>query len=100
MNKYSFFAAAASVLLVVSCGGGAYQSAAGVEVPAEVKAGEVAFSMVAVPGESSRCDDSPGGVEWLFDFSIAGNPGIVAGCYRLGCGLHPESGCTCGHGFL
>lgn len=54
MNKYSFFAAAASVLLMVSCGGGAYQSAAGVEVPAEVKAGEVAFSMVAVPGDASQ----------------------------------------------
>lgn len=63
MNKYSFFAAAASVLLVVSCGGGAYQSAAGVEVPAEVKAGEVAFSMVAVPGDAFAMGKTPSGTK-------------------------------------
>ena len=61
MNKYSFIVSAASVLLLVSCGGSAYRSAAGIDVPEEIKAGNVAFNMTAVEGGSFSMGRTPAG---------------------------------------
>lgn len=61
MNLYSIIASAASVMMLVSCGGSAYQSAAGVEVPGEVKAGDVQFVMETVPGGSFSMGRTPAG---------------------------------------
>ena len=63
MKKFSLLAFIAAIAVTASCGGSAVQSAAGVEVPAEVKVGEVTLPMLNVEGGTFTMGKTPAGTK-------------------------------------
>ncbi len=83
MKKYSLLSFIAAIALMTSCAGNAVQSAAGVEVPAEVKVGEVSMQMLNVSGGTFTMGKTPAGTKLanavvhqvvLHGFSISSQP--------------------------
>ncbi len=83
MKKYSLLAFIAGIALTASCGGSAVQSAAGVDVPAEVKVGEVTLPMLNIEGGTFTMGKTPAGTRLanstmhqvvLHGFSISAQP--------------------------
>lgn len=62
MKKLSFVVAAAVAAVLSSCGGSAVQSAAGVDVPSEVKVADTVIPMVTVEGGTFAMGKTPSGV--------------------------------------
>lgn len=62
MKKLSFVVAAAVAAVLSSCGGSAVQSAAGVDVPSEVKVADAVIPMATVEGGTFAMGKTPSGV--------------------------------------
>lgn len=110
MKKLSFVVAAAVAAVLSSCGGSAVQSAAGVDVPSEVKVADAMIPMVNVEGGTFAMGKTPSGVrisgatvhqgspERIFDLKPENKQGRMEGRDGLRCRNCDVRNCTCGYG--
>ena len=110
MKKFSFVVAAAVAAVLSSCGGSAVQSAAGVDVPSEVKVADAMIPMVTVEGGTFAMGKTPSGVrisgatvhqvvlKGFSNLKPENKQGRMEGRDGLRCRNRHVRNCSCGYG--